>query len=184
MGLTKQLLENELITNEDFMNPEIETSEIPTLPILFEKVIAPTKSGADELANMIIAEVTDGIVDPAVLGVKIKWLQDVLEKAYKGITDSIRSQAELYGKEGVKTIAGAKIELAEVGVKYTYSSDVFWSRIKEKIEPLETELKEREDFLKHLSKPQEVIDDESGEVVRVVPPMRESKSSIKITLAK
>lgn len=153
-------------------------------PIRFDRVIAPTKSNADLMAQSIVQAVEEGNINPVELGVKIRWLQDILERTYSGITGAIRTEAEKYGKEGIRSLGGARIDLSETSTKYDYSHDPVWASLQEKLEPIKAEIKERETMLKTLKKPFEQVDPETGEVIVVSPPLKTSVSGVKISLGK
>jgi hypothetical protein len=94
----------------------------------------------------------------------------------------LRDEVGKYGKSHVTT-SGTKIELAEVGTKYDYSqtNDPIYFDLIRQSEQIHEAIKEREQFLKSVSK--------SGleilffdEVIKVYPPSKSSISSYKITI--
>ncbi len=138
----------------------------------------PVKSNVDVLANELTDGVTSGNVNPLEFLVKIEFLTKVLEQAKKQVKDlavqSLSSNESLFG---------AKIELAETGVKYDYSQSESWQSIKAQIEPLETELKAIEEQIKMATKiGKSFVDETTGEVI--APVQKTSTTGIKITLGK
>ena len=138
----------------------------------------PVKANTDILANELTDGVASGFVNPLEFLVKIEFLTKVLEQAKKQVKDlavqSLSSNESLFG---------AKIELAETGVKYDYSQSESWQSIKAQIEPLETELKAIEEQIKMATKiGKSFVDESTGELIS--PVQKTSTASIKITLGK
>jgi hypothetical protein len=99
--------------------------------------------------------------------------------------DYLRSEVAKYGSVHT-TPSGTRIELAEVGTKYDYVfceddilNDLVISRL-----ALEEQIKERQEFLKHLPSEGIEIISRYGEVKRIYPPSKSSTSSIKCTISK
>ena len=108
-------------------------------------------------------------------------------KANPQYVDFVRDEVIKFGREGVKTSSGTKIECAEVGTKYNFDNcgDVKWQLLKHQVDSASASLKQREDFLKSI--PQggvDVLDDLSGEVYHIDPPIKTSTSSYKVTISK
>jgi len=138
----------------------------------------PVKANINILANELTDGVASGFVNPLEFLVKIEFLTKVLEQAKKQVKDlavqSLSSNESLFG---------AKIELAETGVKYDYSQSESWQSIKAQIEPLETELKAIEEQIKMATKiGKSFVDESTGELIS--PVQKTSTASIKITLGK
>lgn len=145
--------------------------------------ILPTKGNVESIAQHIANSVIDDGADPFETIAKIEAIKAVCEEARKKLDAHVRSELEKYGKEGIKKL-DAKFELAEVGVKYDYSGDPVWSRIAQQITPLQEAMKEREKRLKTVTKTMIETDPETGETFEVPPPVKNSKSSFKVTLGK
>jgi len=122
-----------------------------------------------------------GEENPLLLRVQIKRMIEFLAVYDKQLDEAVRTEAELYGEKSFE-FQGAKVELAEVSVRYNYSDDIEWVKIKGLIDPMTKDLKEREEFLKKLTKPIDTIDKDTGEVITIRPAAKSSKSSVKITL--
>jgi hypothetical protein len=85
------------------------------------------------------------------------------------------------------TPSGAKIEVAEVGTSYDFTNcgDIELTRMEEELKRSEEAVKNRRDFLKTVTvKGMVVTDTETGETYTVYPPVKTSKSSYKVSLAK
>lgn len=138
----------------------------------------PVKANIDILANELTDGVASGFVNPLEFLVKIEFLNKVLEQAKKQV-----KELALQNLTQPQELFGAKIELAETGVKYDYSQSESWQSIKAQIEPLETELKAIEEQIKMATKiGKSIVDESTGELISPVP--KTSTASIKITLGK
>jgi hypothetical protein len=102
-------------------------------------------------------------------------------KADPRFPDYVREElAKSSGK--YTTASGAKIEACETGVSYDFSQDIEWSALNEGLEKIKADLKAREERLKKIEPGKLLVDQDTGE--SLVGPVRSSKSSYKITLAK
>ncbi len=98
--------------------------------------VMPTKANIEKVAQSILQPIQDGYMSAPEVAVRIKFLEDVLKKV----------KSELEVKEN-DVVLGAKIEIVEAGVKYAYQDCDLWREIKNKLLPLEEELKKIYDNL-------------------------------------
>ena len=145
--------------------------------------IEPTKQNIERAANEMVTAIKEEGKDPFELLVRMEAVKSFCEMTRKGLEAYTREELEKYGKEGYKALQ-AKFELAETGVKYDYSGCPKWSALKEKADAIAKEMKDREALLKALTKPMIETDMETGETIEVLPPIKNSNSSFKISLSK
>lgn len=135
-----------------------------------------TKEQIERFTQLLIEEIKEGRVDP----LKLLMHQKAIEKVFDNIKSDLRSAsidiAEKYGK-GKFVLHGANFEVKEMGVKYDYKhcNDKQW-------EKLEKDKKDRETFLKSLTAPLSIVDEETGEVVTVNPPLKTSTTTVAVSL--
>ena len=106
-------------------------------------------------------------------------------KADERFKDYVREELQK-SKEFVST-SGAKIELAETGTKYDFSkcNDFELYALTANLDTLKIKIEERQKFLKKLPIPGiDILNQETGELVKVYPPSKSSTSSYKVTLSK
>lgn len=144
------------------------------------------KSDQNDLANRLINPVLDGDINPVEATVKAKSLIEVLTKFVNDdrVKDCTLSEIKKNGKE--TSWNGARLTIKEVGVKYDYSDcndPVYMDLLKQK-GVIDKQLKERESFLKSLSNRTTIVDDETGEVATVIPPVKMSSQGYTITFSK
>lgn len=104
----------------------------------------------------------------------------------KDFIEGVRQEVELHGKM-TETKNKTKVELAEVGTKYDFSvcNDAEYVSLLEKLEQAKSNLEVRKDFLKGIpTKGIEVVNEDTGEVSKIYPPVKTSSSSFKVTLCK
>jgi uncharacterized protein YuzE len=105
-------------------------------------------------------------------------------RASKEFTDYVRDEVSKNGKD-ITNASGAKIELAETGVKYDYSKcgDDILISLEKQLELIEIDIDQRKQFLKTLPLSGiEIVNED--EVTKIYPPSKQSNSSYKITLCK
>lgn len=134
-------------------------------------------------AQKLIADVESGMVNALDLHIKMNAIQNALDVVKKAIADQTLHEAVKYGE---KTFAhlGAEVTIAELGVKYDYShcKDTVWERLDQEELSVKESKKNREAFLKSLKEPMTVVDESTGEMVTIVPPIRKGTTGVKITL--
>lgn len=134
-------------------------------------VLPCSKSEVATFAQQVIAEVEGGNIDPLALKVRLKWLEKLIEAIDKPIKDSVMKEAAKYGKRF--EYQNFTIEEVETGTRYDYNLDAEWVLLNHKI-------KSREEFLKALKAPIDVVD-EDGVVTTIVPPIKKSTTALKFT---
>lgn len=105
----------------------------------------------------------------------------------KELIQAVRDELSKYEKGKYLSARGVKFEMAETGTTYDFSgcNDEELNRLEAKVSAAKEELKQRQEFLKTVKSEGLIItDSESGETYTVYPPLKTSKSSYKITLAK
>jgi len=135
--------------------------------------------------DQVVNEVVEGIESPTQVGGAIRNLQDILEAIQTDIKKYIIEEVERNG--GNYTEGGVSFQIKEGGVKWDYSNtnDFTLDELKESLELAAKNYKEREGFLKSL--PQggvEVIDESTGEVKKILPPIKSSTTTVAISLSK
>lgn len=157
------------------------------LPI-FPKTVPANKKEQENIASLLVRSVEDGDLDPIEAVVKAKSMQEVL----KGFLDSpavkenVIKECEKYGKgerPGYKT---AEVQVKETGTKWDFTgcNDHVWNELSARMESLKEQLKEREAYLKTIKERKAEIDETTGEVYDIFPPVRSAGISFAITFKK
>lgn len=146
-------------------------------------LLPSTSDEVNRFANNVIQAVKNGEENPLQMLVQIK----AMEKAFKIILDKIKDN---YLKESEKhpgelfQYKGNNIQKGDVKTEYDYTvcGDPIWEQRKSILDMAENLLKERQEFLKTLREPITLVDDESGEVATVRPPLKKTTPGLKITI--
>lgn len=157
-----------------------------TLMSLIAKESEMTKSKVEEIAGILVTEFEFGSIEPLHFLGRLEFLSQIIEKAKAEIREKSLDQLEKYGSEakaGVK-IQGIQFKIKETGVKYDYSNTEKWKILKSEIDEKNEGLKGLEAQLKAIKSKQTIVDEETGEIMELNPPVKSSKTSIEITLPK
>lgn len=142
-----------------------------------------TKQQCADFVQKLISEVDAGTVNPLDLHIKLVAIEKALGEVKKAISDGVLREAEKYGQ---KTFAHQSAEITVCAVKteydYKVSKDSEWERLDSEINDLTDRKKEREKFLKSLGKPMTLVNEESGEIDTIYPPLKIQKDGIRVTL--
>ena len=144
-------------------------------------------SKASEVATFsaqIIKAVQNGDANPLEVLVMLRALEAVSECVREEISDNILTEAEKHAEKKFNAF-GAIIERTEVGTKYNYlqTGDVEYEQLHAEAQTANRRLKEREEMLKALKEPITAVVESTGEVYKINPPMKTSKSGVRVYLA-
>lgn len=160
----------------------------------------PTKaSDLDVLRNEIISAVHRGEISAIEMIAIAKTYNKLIEgdnKQKNGIADQLMELAieefHKYGKGEKVSKLIFDIEESEAGVKYDFSRDPVWVQLNAQALELKAKIKDREEFLKTVRKPDAIrgiepqteLDEESGELITLYPPTKSSTTTLKFTTRK
>lgn len=138
-----------------------------------------TKADISLIAEEARVKLSEGLVDPLQVLVKAKKgieMMSALEKIARPFAESKSrlSKGEVYSKYG------AEISESMNGVKYDFTvcGDSEWDSINSEMLILDKKKKEREKFLKTLTKP--IADSDTGEIIN--PPIKTGKLGLNIKI--
>lgn len=155
---------------------EAKFDELDKLINLNKKTMDTT---VDKLVDLVKGGFADSI-DALVYAKKGVELFSLLEKQIRPIAEeNIRlAKGEVYSKYN------AEISQKQVGTKYDFTvcQDSEWDSLKAAYEKADTLLKEREKFLKTVTKPLHTFNEETGETFTINPPVKTGKMGIAISL--
>lgn len=147
-----------------------------------------TKAEQSAMAARFTQAIVNGDVSPLETVAKMKSIQEVITLFLKDeeVTKAVIDQVDKYGKGEIPTSSGASFQVKETGVKYDFSqcNDPVWNNLKEQADRINEELKEREKYLKVIKNHKTEIDEETGEVYTIIPPIRTSTTSYTVTFKK
>lgn len=156
---------------------ETALSVINSLPSTYDQIAVFVRKVKDEALS--------GEYNPLEVLVQLRAVQKALEILNQDDELDQAAQRE-FDKFGQKTVDfnGVKITSQETGVKYDFKqcNDVVWNDYKVNEESYSIQRKARETFLKSLTAPTTIVDEETGDTMKVNPPSKTSKTKLAVTL--
>lgn len=154
-----------------------------TQGVSFEHLLDAKKENLKKAVDVIVGHVKDGNYDELkalILAKKGSELFYMLEKEVRPLAED--AKIHKIGKD--YSVHDCKVEEAETGVKYDYSvcGDSQWNLLNSQLVELETKKKEREAFLKTVTKSMTIVDEDTGDIHTITPPIRSGKLGLKITI--
>lgn len=155
--------------------------ELPDNPMSALRLMPNRVKEIAIFAKGIIESVRNGDANPLEVLVMLRSLELLSKEVIEQIEDNIVTAAEKYPGKDFE-IYGARIEKAELGVKYHYdrTGDIEYERLKADAETANRRLKEREEFLRALKDPLITVNKETGEIYEILPPFKKSKSGVRV----
>lgn len=154
--------------------------------ILSQQELA-TNAAVKAVSERVINALNEGEGDP----LKVQIFLTAVEKVAKAVKDGIRElcvDAVESRADNAKsmTLAGAKIEITETGVKYDYSVIPSWQNVQRKIDSLKELQKSIEGKAKFASEKSPYIDcdTEDGTITEITAIPRTSTTAVKVTIGK
>jgi len=134
-------------------------------------------------SKQLVQSVQNGETNPLQLLVMLRALEKTTETVIDCIRENINTEASKYSEREIN-LYGATLEKSEVGAKYDYAStnDVIWEQRDAAVKAAESLRKEREAFLRTLREPMTVVDESTGEVTQIRPPLKRSTTFVKVKL--
>ena len=150
--------------------------EIITIKELGE--LTPSKANIEVVSKHLAETVKHGNAAPLEFAIRLKFIKECLDASMALIQDDL-----IKAIGNGTTLYGAKVEVAESGVKYDYSANEQWSELESQIKPLKEAQKAIEDQIKMATKVgKSFVDESTGELIS--PVTKTSTTTPKITLSK
>lgn len=155
----------------------------PNSPTSLLHLLASTSQQIDFFSTSIINEVKDGQESPLRVLIQLRAMEKASKQILDGIREEVITAAEKYPGKDFE-LYGNKLSKEELGVKYDYSTcgDTIYERLQTDFNTAKASLDERTAFLRQLKSPMTVVDEMTGEVVTIKPPVRTSTTGVKVTI--
>lgn len=140
-----------------------------------KSLLTMTKADISEIVSDKIEAVSDGWIDSVDLFIYSKKLEYLTKTLLDAIKDKV--DPSTFGKDYVKY--GVELSEGMTGVKYDFSKcgDLVFKDISDLASRVDRELKERQEFLKTIKEPLEVVNPDTGETYTINPPTKTGKLS-------
>lgn len=158
-------------------------NELPTSAFGVMRLLPDTKDSVAMFSRQLVNAVQNGEVNPLQLKAMFKIMEKVSEIVDQAIKENLLTEAARYSEKKFNAF-GFEIEKCEVGTKYDYSTcgDPVYNQRAQILEEAKKQLDERAAFLKSITAPLTVVDDESGEVATIHPPLKKSSEGLKFSM--
>jgi hypothetical protein len=146
-------------------------------------LMASTSTQINVFSDSIIQAVQGGELNPLDVAVQLKAMELASERIRKETKVELLNEVSKYPEKSF-TYNGNTITKAEHGTKYCFDKcgDPEWEMLNQQKESIARSMKEREEFLKALKSPIEVLNSLSGEIHLLTPPTKTSVSGINISI--
>jgi hypothetical protein len=148
-----------------------------TLNVVDFNQFVVTKQSINNTAKHIADLVADGEISPIDAIVKLKAFSDLYDALRPLITDSIIAEID----KGNTSSNGVEVSTMETAIKYDYTTTKKWVELHYEIEKLTQELKVLETTIKTLTRPMQILDESTGELIEIKPAKKSSKTSFKVS---
>jgi hypothetical protein len=141
------------------------------------------KEGIRSIAMDMVNRVQDGEINAIDALIYVKKAVELFGEAEKNLRPLAESQYHL-AKGEKQIVHSVEITEAETGVRYDYAAcdDLVWNQLNMKAQVLDNQKKEREAFLKTVSRTMITGDSETGESWEIHPPIRSGKMGLKLSI--
>jgi hypothetical protein len=148
--------------------------------------VALTKEIIRERAASIISLIDEGHLKATQVALNVKSMTDLFDAVKEELRGRVLDELNAYTKGEEVTLFGATFEVIEAGTKYDYTgcNDAEYNELTRAIDLLITKRKEREKFLRGIKNATTVVNEETGELVRILPPVKTSTTTYKTTWSK
>lgn len=145
-----------------------------------------TKTKAAEFAAKLIQLNNDGHVDTLTALARLEFLSQIIDQAKTSYRAAAVDELDLYGPEAKTGVTrfGVTFKQKETAVKYDFTKTIMWNGMELQIERLKNAQKALESQLKSLTSKQTMVDETTGEIMILNPPIKSSKTTVEITLGK
>lgn len=144
-----------------------------------------TKSSAAIEVFDLKNQILEGEINPLPIFAAAEYLAAMLESLTKdeAVREVALKELERYGKNDHFSFNGVKVEASDYS-RYDYSNTEKRVKIQEKIDLYRNSQKEVEAMAKNLRQSLTEVDEETGEIHRIFPPIKKTSTTIKITIPK
>lgn len=147
------------------------------------ELMPASRAQVDVFSDQLIEAVRNGEIDPLQLRATFKALEMVAERVIKETATNAMNAAEKYPGERFEAF-GCAIQKGDVRTEYDYAStgDPVYAHRFAIAEEANKQLKIRREFLQQVREQMTLVDEGSGEMVTIKPPVKKSTPGLKFTV--
>jgi hypothetical protein len=155
-------------------------NQLPDNPSSLMNLMPSTGDQVNSFAQGIIRAVKDGEENPLNVMLQIRAMSKAFEVIKEKINENVITEADKYPGTTF-TYRGVELAKGDVKTEYDYetSGDTIWEQRKADFDAAKARLSERESFLKGLKEPMTIVDELTGEIVTIRPPVKKTTPGVK-----
>ena len=156
---------------------------LPDSPSSVMALFDADKSGLLNFAAIAFNSVIDGNEDALKVHALAKKNIFTMEKIIEGIKENVKTEAAKYGEKPFM-YANAECHYTPTATSYDYEAcgDQELVRLQLEFESVKSKLDKRKEWLKTMGSPETIVNEVSGEVYTIYPPVKRSAMGVKVTL--
>lgn len=156
-------------------------TDLPNSAVGMLRLMPSKASEVATFVRQVVNSVKNGDANALEVLVMLRAVELAAEEIREEIQENILNEADRFSEKVIERY-GSRIEKCEVGTKYIYetSKDWEWEQMDSELRTLQHKIKEREKFLRSLTSPMTLVIESTGEVVQINPPVKKSKSGVKV----
>jgi hypothetical protein len=156
-------------------------TQLPSSAVGMLRLMPSKVSEVASFVKQIVTSVKSGEANPLEVLVMLRAMEAAAAEIREEIEENIVREADKYAEKKFERY-GAILEKSEVATKYNYatSKDTVYERLQTDFDTAKSRLDERTAFLKGLKQPMTIVDELTGEVVTINPPLKTSKSGVRV----
>lgn len=156
-------------------------TDLPNSAVGMLRLMPSKASEVATFVRQVVNSVKNGDANALEVLVMLRAVELAAEEIREEIQENILNEADRFSERVIERY-GSRIEKCEVGTKYIYetSKDWEWEQMDSELRTLQHKIKEREKFLRSLTSPMTLVIESTGEVVQINPPVKKSKSGVKV----
>ena len=147
-----------------------------------------TKNAVTETAERLITLMESGKTSAIKTLTELDFINQVVTKVVARARELAVDELSSYGAEASQgvTIHGVSLKIIEAGTKYDFAAcnHPEWAQIVAQETALAERRKEIETMLKTLKTGQTIVNEYTGEISRITPPVKSSKTTVQVTIPK
>lgn len=158
-------------------------NELPNSAVGVLRQLSVSQDGVNRFAIQLINSVKNGDVNALELKATFKAMEQIIEIVDKATKKNQLTESDKYN-EKTFSIFGCEFTKAPVKTEYDYASsgDAVHDRLEVDAKAAVDKLKERQTFLRALKETMTVVDEISGEVTKITPPIKKVTDGLKTSI--
>lgn len=142
----------------------------------------PKKSEIASVSQQLIQPVIDGELDPMKAMATIKAIEQAIENAIEQLRPYVLNELAKYKAGEIPSALGVEFKPMEARPVYDYTlcGDAELNKLMVVKNDIDSKVKARQEFLRKLTRPEFITDQDTGEICEVHPPVKKTTATFTI----